>query len=85
MSGEQQGHYGPGDLKYEIEHLGITLAEVADGGVSWDFDPSIEAAGAGLGSLKNTYFKTTGPPKGTGKLAGRCWIGPTMATSFSTW
>ncbi len=69
MSGSQVGHYGPEDLIISIEHNNLSLLEMDNGGLSCDFDPAIEAAGAGLGSLKNTYFKVTGPVKGSGKLS----------------
>jgi hypothetical protein len=62
-----QGHYSPADLQYIVEHDGTVLAELNN--VSWDFDPSIEAAGAGLGLLKNSYYKTTAAPKGSWKMA----------------
>jgi hypothetical protein len=62
-----QGHYSPADLQYVVEHDGTVLAELNN--VSWDFDPSIEAAGAGLGALKNTYYNTTAAPKGSWKMA----------------
>lgn len=69
MSGSQQGHFAPADIKWSVEHNGLVLAEVDNGGVSWDFDTAIEAGGSGLGLLKNTYYKTIGPPKCTGKIS----------------
>jgi hypothetical protein len=70
MSGSQTGHYGPEDIYYQLEHQGLTLVELdPGGGISWDFDPAIEPGGAGLGQLKNTYFKVTGPAKGSGKMS----------------
>jgi hypothetical protein len=62
----QVGHYGPGDLLWYLEHNSTILAEVSD--VAWGIDPKIEAGGAGLGLMKNRYFKTTGPASGTWKI-----------------
>jgi len=66
MPGQQYGHYAKGDLFYQIEHSNVTLLELQD--LSYDFALSIEPGGAGIGFLKNTYFKTTGAPKGSGKF-----------------
>jgi hypothetical protein len=62
----QIGHYSNADLRYVIEHDGTELLELND--FSHDIDVPVEAAGAGLGIQKNTYYKTVGPPKGTFKI-----------------
>lgn len=67
MPGVQYGHYGKAELRYEIEHAGLILGELQS--VGYSMDPQIEAAGEGIGSLKNTYFKQIGAPKGSGKLS----------------
>lgn len=71
MSGIQQGHYSPADIQWFVEHdsMLIPLAEIENGGVSWDFDPMIEPAGKGLGILKNSYYKMIDAPKGSGKIS----------------
>ncbi len=67
MPGVMQGHYSPADVQWVVEHDGTALAEIQN--VAWDYDPSTEAAGAGLGLLKNTYYKTTAAPKGSWKMS----------------
>lgn len=63
----QIGHYGPSDVQFLLEHDGTVLAEVAD--VSWGLDPKVEAGGAGVGDLKNKYYKTMGPTAGSWKMS----------------
>ncbi len=61
-----QGHYGGGDILWQVEHLGQVLAEIET--LDWNWDTSQEPDGAGLGLMKHTYHKSTGPAKGTFKM-----------------
>jgi hypothetical protein len=63
----QQGAYSPNELQWVIEYNGLVLAEVES--VNYDFSPNTAPAGAGLGSLKNTYYKPSGPAKGTWSIS----------------
>lgn len=62
----QVGHYGPEDLQFILEHDGTVLAEIND--VQWGLDPKVEPGGAGIGDLKNKYYKTMGPAAGSWKI-----------------
>lgn len=68
MPSAMQGHYAPIDVLWSAEHDGTTLNEIVESGISWDTAFTIEPAGAGLGVLKNFYYKTVAPPKGTFKI-----------------
>ncbi len=61
------GHYAGGDIQWYVEHLGTTILKEIET-VDWSWDTSQEAAGAGLGDMKNRYHKSTGSPKGTFKM-----------------
>jgi hypothetical protein len=62
----QIGHYAPTEVRYFLEHDGNELAEIQS--FEFDVDPSIEAAGKGLGFQKNRYYKITDAPKASGKI-----------------
>jgi hypothetical protein len=63
---QQVGHYANSDLVWYLEHDNTILLEVDS--VNYGFDPVMEPGGSGLGYLKNTYYKTTGPTKGTWQI-----------------
>lgn len=67
MSGNVIGAYGKGELRYEIEHNGVVLAELMS--VDFNVKDSVEPAGEGVGILKNYYYKHTAAPKGGGKIS----------------